>query len=833
MRDFLVNIHISRAFNRRARCRSILLFVALLFARPLLAGRDVSEVHAGDVAGQGAPVIASNGGRFLQLWFISGQLYGSPSELTYFPTIPVAPFANGNVVALTAAGDGYLAIWNQQFGHPVIATLTLGAAVTRQAPLDVERLTAPQVAFNGKHLAVVDVSAHDAAAATDLSIYEPGGALVRRVSLPFAKRWAYAVTAIPGGDFAVVVAGASGVNQWRVADDGTIVSKIEIEPPPYPADASYAVSIALKNGRTFIVWVHFQPPTATTINTATLQPDGTVTHNRLLDHGVAPDGNVALVPVDLGFLLIFNTQQLPPGRNGIVALKLDQNGAPFDDHQWLIGFGLFSSAASSGNTIRVADVPGSYDLPSNQTGQILTFTPSGLAYEGYGASVTTPVHQTSPALTANGTGFTAAWLEKEGSSTRVMAGRVNPAGKPLDGAGIALGPASSPPVIAHGSAQDLAVWIGNGHLQASRLSSAGIAFDATPIDLAPIGSGTYDVAWNGSRYLVVWSNGVDLLASFVGIDGVATAPQPLGQRSPFNLIGDLDVAWDGSQFMLAYAESSFAGCDCPTFPDHIRLLRISAGGAPIDRVPPRVPGVHFRAHVAGSGSEWLVVLESSFDTSSIIVREEGGLLQLDNEVPIVHWFRGVGGAVAWDGSSYVVASQYNPSPTETGWLAAAQVSRFGVLLRMLVASLAGPPDFTTFWSPSAAADVAGNTGFAVSEMAPPYFISRARLYLLQDFSPMPSPPPAPHDAVSYFGGATARIDWQSEGSGNGFVLERSVDFGKSWYPDLSTVVSAGTRSIIVNASVGNQFRVRAFGPGGLSEGSVTSIGSMPRRRAKR
>jgi hypothetical protein len=98
---------------------------------------------------------------------------------------------------------------------------------------------------------------------------------------------------------------------------------------------------------------------------------------------------------------------------------------------------------------------------------------------------------------------------------------------------------------------------------------------------------------------------------------------------------------------------------------------------------------------------------------------------------------------------------------------------------------------------------------------------------------MPSPPPAPHNAVSYFGGTTARIDWQSEGGGNGFVLERSVDYGKSWYPDQSTVVSAGTRSITVNASVGNQFRVRAFGPGGLSEGSVTSIGSMARRRAER
>jgi hypothetical protein len=94
---------------------------------------------------------------------------------------------------------------------------------------------------------------------------------------------------------------------------------------------------------------------------------------------------------------------------------------------------------------------------------------------------------------------------------------------------------------------------------------------------------------------------------------------------------------------------------------------------------------------------------------------------------------------------------------------------------------------------------------------------------------MPAPPSAPRNAVSYFGGTTARIDWQSDGDASGFLLERSIDFGKTWVP--AATVPAEARTVTVNAKIGDQFRVRAFGPGGLSDGPITSIGSMQRRRA--
>jgi hypothetical protein len=49
--------------------------------------------------------------------------------------------------------------------------------------------------------------------------------------------------------------------------------------------------------------------------------------------------------------------------------------------------------------------------------------------------------------------------------------------------------------------------------------------------------------------------------------------------------------------------------------------------------------------------------------------------------------------------------------------------------------------------------------------------------------------------------------------------------------DFTTPTDA--RTVTVDAKLGDLIRVRAFGPGGVSEAAVTSVGSMPRRRADR
>jgi hypothetical protein len=152
--------------------------------------------------------------------------------------------------------------------------------------------------------------------------------------------------------------------------------------------------------------------------------------------------------------------------------------------------------------------------------------------------------------------------------------------------------------------------------------------------------------------------------------------------------------------------------------------------------------------------------------------------------------------------------------------------------RVIATGGALPSSATLLWGrPSIAVNEFGLTALAISEAAGPSSLARARLYLAPELTPMPAPPSAPSNAVSYFGGNSARIDWQQSETPTGFFLERSFDFGKSW--GLYTTIPGDARTISVNASIGNLFRIRAYGPGGVSEGTITSIGSLFRRRAER
>jgi hypothetical protein len=92
------------------------------------------------------------------------------------------------------------------------------------------------------------------------------------------------------------------------------------------------------------------------------------------------------------------------------------------------------------------------------------------------------------------------------------------------------------------------------------------------------------------------------------------------------------------------------------------------------------------------------------------------------------------------------------------------------------------------------------------------------------------------NVVSYFGGvnplfhsSNALIGWQGAGGADGFVIERSLDGGMTW--GRIDVVGPDVRTANEPASIGDLIRVVAFGPGGMSEGTVTSIGSQQRRHA--
>jgi hypothetical protein len=260
-------------------------------------------------------------------------------------------------------------------------------------------------------------------------------------------------------------------------------------------------------------------------------------------------------------------------------------------------------------------------------------------------------------------------------------------------------------------------------------------------------------------------------------------------------------------------------------------MRVSADGDAIDSSPLTISGTRLRAHVASSGAESLIALDGiTGQISTIIVHDEGSLT-LDGETPLFRWYSTISSGVAWDGATYTVGWRYRVSDADPNWMGMARVTRSGVPFDYRVTPTGRAVFFGNFvaWGPSIAVSETGITAFAISEAEAGSSLARARLYLASELAPMPAPPPAPRNVVSYFGGSTARIDWQQSETPTGFFLERSFDFGASWY--LYTTIPGDARTITVNAFIGNLFRVRAFGPGGASEGTITSIGSPQRRHA--
>jgi hypothetical protein len=463
----------------------------------------------------------------------------------------------------------------------------------------------------------------------------------------------------------------------------------------------------------------------------------------------------------------------------------------------------------------------------------LILFPYSLLAAGHDLTTSPPTaNQTSPVLTGSGSGFTAAWIEAAPSHYTIVSRAVRADGEPVENSGGAIDQRYAYSLaIAHSPSEALLVWIAGGDVYAERLSPSGAPLNTIALTSGNVYSSDVAVAWNGSRYFVVWTKGTQLVGTLVAPDGSSTAPHAffgelpvIGQPAPPYILVP-DVAWDGRNFIVVFGEAPNYPCVLSVCPspsaDHFLVMRVNAAGDAIDPSPATIKGTHFRAHVASSGAESLIALDSPGQISTVVAHTESGVT-LDAEMPLFHWYSSASSAVAWDGAAYNVGWTYG-GYGGSSWLGAARVTRVGLPFdyRFAGSAATGPP--------SIAVNDAGTAAFAVSEATIPRSLTRARLYLASEFAPIPPPPPAPTNVISYFSGTAARIDWQQRETPAGFFLEWSWDFGKSWGYYMS--IAPDARTVTVTAHVGNLFRLRAIGPGGASEGTITSIGSVNRRRA--
>jgi hypothetical protein len=473
---------------------------------------------------------------------------------------------------------------------------------------------------------------------------------------------------------------------------------------------------------------------------------------------------------------------------------------------------------------------------------LLSIQVNAAGHDVSSAPPTTP--QLLPVLAANDREFIASWIEQGAKTRAVLAGRIDHQGQPEDGAGIALGGNIGPhPAIVRGASETLVAWSNSDGIFAARITPSGVLLGTTPVDVATSAySAPVAATWDGSRYFVIWSdNQQQLTGAFVSPDGSVTTATVFMKAAATDRVFEPDVAWDGHEFIVTYAtgfDASQICSPCTAFPDTIHLMGVSPSGAAIDPVPIRIAGTHLRAHVASSSAGILIVLDAAHDISTIQVQDVNGVLQLGSEVPLFHWFDHVSSGLAWDGAAYTIYYRYFATPDGASWIGTHRITDSGMSLqrRWVAAQTVGNNNFTDWWGPSVATNNLFETALVISEVAPGSNIPRARLYFGRETTAWHGLPGAPHDAVSHWSGGTASIEWQSGAPVDlspvgGFLIEMSTDSGTTW--TTAHVTTADEHSWTTAASAGQQFRISAIGGGGISDGTITTIHSEPRRHAER
>ncbi|NVB85250.1 MAG: hypothetical protein HOV81_43195 [Kofleriaceae bacterium] len=222
--------------------------------------------------------------------------------------------------------------------------------------------------------------------------------------------------------------------------------------------------------------------------------------------------------------------------------------------------------------------------------------------------------QRLPAVTSNANGYFVVWADDD--NNRIGATRVTPTGMLLDPAGITVGPSvGAAPRVASNGTDFLIVFEQLMDVRAVRVGASGVVLDSSSLSLC--GSvdrcGSPDVASNGSGYLVTWQDTRtstntlgNVFAARVTSAGVVQDPGGFvvtdtvaDQRTPA-------VASNGSDYMVVWTERSDT-TDYDAYGSRVTAAGsvLDPGGFPISMAA----GAQTAPRIASNGSSYLAVWE--------------------------------------------------------------------------------------------------------------------------------------------------------------------------------------------------------------------------------
>lgn len=242
-----------------------------------------------------------------------------------------------------------------------------------------------------------------------------------------------------------------------------------------------------------------------------------------------------------------------------------------------------------------------------------------------------PGRQESVRVASSPYGYLAVWQDYRGGTADIFATRISPSGEVLDQAAIAVAASTGDqtnPVAAWNGREYLVVWAdrrsGNPHIYASRVTLNGEVLDKQGMLLSAT-TGVQDyprVASDGANWYVVWqdtrSGSNDIYGCKVSSDGVPAKTNGISTRADNEETPD--VAWNGSYYLVVWTDyRNMAGSNTDIYGCRVTRTGIKTGADVI--ISCTATGTAGFAEeqkwprVCSFGSNWMAVWEDCRNTA--------------------------------------------------------------------------------------------------------------------------------------------------------------------------------------------------------------------------